>query len=127
MDPFDPRQPQNRPPFQSPPPYRKPELPNATAVLILGIVSLVFVLSGCLFVFTAFVSLITGIVGLSLAGTGMRMHRENPMGYEGYNNLNAGRIMCIVSLVLTGIGILGLIMYFLFVGAVVVNSPIFMQ
>ena len=59
----------------------KETLPNSTAVLVLGICSIVF---GCFFV-----GLILGIVGLNLAGKGRKMYSNNPELYDGYGALNA--------------------------------------
>lgn len=71
---------------------QKQTLPNSTAVLVLGICSIVF---GCFFV-----GLILGIIGLSLSGRGRRLHRENPDLYEGFGTLNAGYIMSIIGVIL---------------------------
>lgn len=71
---------------------QKQSLPNSTAVLVLGICSIVF---GCFFV-----GLILGIIGLSLSGRSRRLHRENPDLYEGYGTLNAGYIMSIIGVIL---------------------------
>ena len=73
----------------------KETLPNSTAVLILGICSIIF---GCFFI-----GLILGIVGLNMAGKGRRMYRENPELYEGYGALNAGWIMSIIGTILGGL------------------------
>ncbi|MDB5007542.1 MAG: hypothetical protein JWQ84_3482 [Mucilaginibacter sp.] len=82
----------------------KQTLPNATAVLVLGICSLVF---GCFFV-----GLILGIIGIALSGRGRKLYRENPALYDGYSSLNAGFIMSIIGTVLGGLYTL----YFIVVG-----------
>ncbi len=73
----------------------KQTLPNATAVLVLGICSIVF---GCFFV-----GLVLGIIGLTLSGKGRKMYKENPELYEGYGMLNAGWIMSIIGTILAGV------------------------
>ena len=73
----------------------KQTLPNSSAVLVLGICSIVF---GCLFV-----GLILGIIGLALSSQGRKMHKENPELYDGYGSLNAGWILSIIGIVLSGI------------------------
>jgi hypothetical protein len=73
----------------------KSELPNATAVLVLGICSIVF---SCFFI-----GLICGIIGLVLAGKGRVMYRENPNLYANYGQLNAGWIMSIIGVILGGL------------------------
>lgn len=73
----------NQPLFNS-----KTPLPNATAVLVLGICSIVF---SCFFV-----GLVLGIIGIVLSGKGRHMYKENPSLYDGYGQLNAGFIMSII-------------------------------
>jgi hypothetical protein len=73
----------------------KQNLPNSTAVLVLGICSIVF---GCFFV-----GLILGIVGINMAGKGRKMYRDNPELYDGYGSLNAGWIMSIIGTILGGL------------------------
>jgi len=73
----------------------KQTLPNSTAVLVLGICSLVF---GCFFV-----GLILGIIGIALSGKGRRLYRQDPNLYDGYGSLNAGFIMSIIGVVLGGL------------------------
>jgi hypothetical protein len=84
------------------------KLPNATAVLILGICSLVF---GCLLV-----GLICGIVGLALAKKPTQMYFQNPQKYINYGALNAGRIMSIIGVILGAIAIIWGIISALFLG-----------
>ena len=66
----------------------KTMLPNATAVLVLGICSIVF---SCFFV-----GLVLGIIGIVLAGKGKKMYKDAPALYEGYGQLNAGFICSII-------------------------------
>ena len=73
----------------------KETLPNSTAVLVLGICSIVF---GCFFV-----GLILGIIGLNMAGKGRKMYSSNPELYDGYGVLNAGWIMSIIGTILGGL------------------------
>ena len=76
----------------------KQTLPNSTAVLVLGICSIVF---GCFFV-----GLVLGIVGISMSGKGRKMYKDNPELYEGYGQLNAGFIMSIIGTALSAIYII---------------------
>jgi hypothetical protein len=73
----------------------KETLPNSTAVLVLGICSVVF---GCFFV-----GLILGIIGLNLGGKSRRMYNANPELYTGYGVLNAGWILSIIGTVIGGL------------------------
>ncbi len=74
---------------------QKQKLPNTTAVLVLGICSIVF---SCFFV-----GLILRIIGVAMSGNGRKMHKEDSNLYEGYGTLNAGFIMSIIGLVLGGL------------------------
>jgi len=67
-------------------------LPNATAVLVLGILSLVI----------CFVGVVLGIISLVLANKDMRLYNASPEVYTpgSYNNLKAGRICAIIGLIL---------------------------
>jgi hypothetical protein len=87
----------------------KETLPNATAVLVLGICSIVF---GCVFV-----GLALGIIGIVLSGKGRKLYKENPSHWEGYGSLNAGFIMSIIGTVLSGLGTL----YFIIVGGTMLS------
>ncbi len=93
----------------------KQPLPNATAVLVLGICSIVF---GCVFV-----GLILGIIGIVLSGKGRKLYKESPELYEGYGSLNAGYIMSIIGTVLGGL----YIVYMIIVGgtilSIIANQP----
>jgi hypothetical protein len=75
--------------------FDQPEkLPNATPTLILGVLSII--LCWCYGIF----SLILGAVGLLISKKDLAAYRENPAKFTNYNNLNVGRILCIIGLVL---------------------------
>jgi hypothetical protein len=86
----------------------KQTLPNATAVLVLGICSIVF---GCFFV-----GLILGIIGIVLSSKGRKMYKDNPALYEGYGTLNAGFIMSIIGTALSAIYTLYWIIWVIILG-----------
>lgn len=71
------------------------QLPNATAILVLGILSIV-------------VCFITGIISLVMAKKEMELYNSNPGLYSesSYSNVKAGRICAIIGIVLQGIAIL---------------------
>ena len=75
----------------------KQKLPNATAVLVLGILS---ILTCCCW---GFIGLILGIVALILAKKDMALYIENPEQYLGYSNINTGRVLAIIGIVLSSI------------------------
>lgn len=81
----------------------KQPLPNATAVLVLGICSIVF---GCWGV-----GLILGIIGLVMSKPGRAMQAENPNKYLNYGQLQAGFICSIIGTVLGALGVIYWVVY----------------
>jgi hypothetical protein len=70
----------------------KKSLPNAVAILVLGICSILISCFG--------VGLICGIVGLALSAPPKKMYNQSPETYSGYGMLNAGYILSIIGTVL---------------------------
>ena len=115
---------ENQPPYQQP--YQQPyspgpqqiPLPNATAVLVLGIVSIV----GC--ACYGLVGLICSIIALVLAKKDLQLYASNPEAYTAasYGNLKSGRICAIVGLSLSALAFLFGLIYFLLVGSLVLSS-----
>jgi hypothetical protein len=83
----------------------KQKLPNATAVLVLGILSII---GNCCYIIPGF---IFGLIAIILSIGDTKKHRENPDLYSNYANLNAGKILAIIGLVLSIIFI-GICVYF---------------
>lgn len=83
-------------------------LPNATAVLILGILSIV---TCCCFY--GILSLVLAIIAIVLAKKDKALYFDNTAAYtEGsYKNLNAGRVCAIIGLVLASIIIIACIIF----------------
>ncbi|MBF04781.1 MAG: hypothetical protein CMP76_15980 [Flavobacterium sp.] len=82
------------------------KLPNATAVLILGILS---ILTCCCY---GVIGLVLGIIGLVISKKDLLMYKENPSLYSNYSNLNIGRILCIIGIVLSAIYVVYMIFLF---------------
>jgi hypothetical protein len=78
---------------------QKQILPNSTAVLVLGIVSIVGVLCS-----QGILGIVLGIIGLVLSGTPLRMYKENPDLYTeaSIKNLKAGKICSLIGVSLGG-------------------------
>jgi uncharacterized protein MpPF26 len=89
----------------------KQKLPNATAVLVLGILS---ILTCCCY---GIVGLILGIVALILAKKDMALYAANPENYEGFSNINTGRILAIIGIVLSSVYLLINLYMWIFIGA----------
>lgn len=85
----------------------KPTLPNATASLVLGILSIV---TSCWFV-----GFVLGIIGLVLGNKARRIYLLAPEAYNGYGMANAGRITSIVGIC---IGSLYVLYIFVLIGLI---------
>ena len=92
----------------------KRSLPNATAVLVLGIISIVICLVG----------FITGTIALVLASRDLKEYRANPHLYDesSFKNLNAGRICAIIGVSLSAIAIVFYVLYFIFIFGIINKS-----
>jgi predicted PurR-regulated permease PerM len=78
----------------------KQELPNATLILVFGILSII----GCCCY--GIVGVIFGIITLVMAKKAMDLYNENPEMYLGYQNVKIGRILAIIGLVLSALFLL---------------------
>ncbi len=94
-------------------------LPNSTAVLVLGIVSIVFCF--CYGV----VGLICGIVSLVLYSKDKKLYVQNPQVYtlSSYNNLKAGRVCAIIGLILSAIFVAIILAFAIFFGMAFFTNP----
>ena len=83
------------------------QLPNATATLVLGILSIV----ACF---------ICGIVALIISNKDLMLYKANPELYNqgSYNNIKAGRTCAIIGIALQ---VVGLILYIAFIAFVISN------
>jgi M penetrans paralogue family 26 len=80
------------------------QLPNATATLVLGILSIV-------------VCFICGIIALVISNKDVALYKANPEQYSlaSYNNIKAGRICSIIGLCLQVVGIIAYIIFIVFI------------
>ena len=85
-------------------------LPNGTAVLVLGILSII---TCCCY---GFIGLILGIIALVLANKDLKIYQENPELYLNYKNISIGRVLGIIGIVLSSLFLLLIIYVGLFVG-----------
>jgi hypothetical protein len=94
-------------------------LPNGTAVLVLGIISIV----GC-FCY-GIVGLVCGIIALVLAKKDSVLYQANPGLYSAgsYSNLRAGRVCAIVGVSLSAIYVVIVIIYIIAIGTVILTNP----
>ena len=97
----------------------KKSVPNSTATLVLGIVSI----PTC-FCF-GFVGLVSGIIALVLASKGKEEFENNPEYFtnSSLGNLKAGKICGIIGVSLSSLYVLYLTIYFLIFGTMISNLP----
>lgn len=91
----------------------KKNLPNATTVLVLGILSIITSL--CYGV----IGLILGIVALVLAKKDRALYSQNPEEWLNYDQLNNGRTCAIIGVCLSGLMLLATAVYFAFVLSII--------
>lgn len=101
------------------PNYNQPaNLPNATASLVLGIISIVGAFC------YGIVGVICGIIGLILANKDRKLYNSAPELYasSSYSTSNSGRICSIIGLVLGSIFLLIMIFYMIFFGTFIMEA-----
>jgi hypothetical protein len=81
----------------------KRNLPNGTAVLVLGILSII---TCCCY---GVIGLTLGIIALVLAKKDLKLYQESPELYLNYKNINTGRILGIIGIVLSSISMIAFI------------------
>ncbi len=86
-----------------------PTLPNATAVLVLGIISIVGA-------FCYGIGIILGIIGLVLANKDRKLIEANPDVFSqgSISNLRSGRICSIVGIVVSAIFLVVIVLYLIY-------------
>jgi hypothetical protein len=94
-------------------PFGQQQLPNATGVLVLGIISIV----GC-FCY-GIVGIITGIISLVLSAKAIKMYNDNPALYTeaSFKNMKAGRICAIIGTCLSSVYLIVVIVWIVIFGA----------
>ena len=99
----DPNQYPPQPPFG----YQQ-ALPNATAILVLGIISLVL---------CGVVGLVCGIIALSKAGKAKALNEANPGKYteSSFSNMQSGRTCALIGVILSAVVFVFMIFYFIFI------------
>ncbi len=97
------------------------KLPNATAVLVLGILSILF--CWCY----GIIGIILSIIALVLANKDLSLYKALPENYDNYGNLKAGRIMAIIGLILSILTIIYIIWIISYIGIENIGDPEKMQ
>jgi hypothetical protein len=95
------------------------DLPNATASLVLGIVSTVFGAIWCYWI-GSLIAIVCGIIAIYMAGQGRRlMEGGEVFSQSSKNNNNGGKILGIIGLCLGILGFLIFIVVIIFYASVV--------
>ncbi len=89
----------------------KQKLPNANAVLILGILS---ILTCCCM---GVIGLVLGVLALNLAKKDSVLYNQNPELYTNYSNISTGRVLAIIGIVLSAIYLLINIYFYATIGS----------
>lgn len=98
-------------------------LPNATVVLVLGILSIV----GCCCY--GVLGIVFGIIALVFAKSASSQYKANPHLYtpSSYQNVNAGKICAIIGLVLSVLVVVYIIWVITFIGWETLTDPQLLQ
>jgi hypothetical protein len=94
-------------------PQVQENLPNATIILVLGILSLVFI-----FPYISVIGIILGIIAIRMAGRDHILYKANPNQYtlSSFNNLKAGRVCAVIGL---SIAIITFVISLLFITGII--------
>lgn len=95
----------------------KQPLPNATLILVMGILSIV---GCCVYGVPGF---IFGLIAIVLGVKSTRLYKQDPENYSNYGNVNAGKIMGIIGLSLSIIYIILIIMLISAIGWAAISDP----
>ena len=88
----------------------KRNLPNGTAVLVLGIMSIV---TCCCY---GFIGLTLGIIAVVLANKDLKLYQESPELYLNYKNLSIGKVLGIIGIVLSSLFLIVVLYAEIFIG-----------
>jgi len=112
---------ENQPPIQPNQFSSTPQvpLPNGTAALVLGIISI----PGC--ICYGIPGLICGIIALVLSNKDMKLYKLNPAAYTtgSLSNLKAGKVCAIIGLCLSVIYFVFIVIFILSVGFTALSDP----
>jgi M penetrans paralogue family 26 len=94
-------------------------IPNGNAVLVLGILSIVFCFC------YGIIGLILGIVALALSGKAHVIYNANPDGFSkaSFNNLKAGKVCAIIGTILSALTVVYVIVVLAVVGSSLSAMP----
>ena len=97
------------------------KLPNATAVLVLGILS---ILTCCCY---GLFGLGLAFIGLYLTHNDLKTYNAAPERFINFQQLNTGKILCIIGIVLNAIMLLYIIWIIKMIGFEALQNPALLQ
>ena len=97
------------------------KLPNANLVLIMGILSIV---GACCY---GLPGLIFGLIGLIVGVKDTKTYKQTPENYSNYGNVQAGKIMAIIGIILSLFMIVTVIYILSLIGWDALQDPELMQ
>lgn len=97
--------------------FEQRKLPNATPVLVLGILSII---TCCCY---GVLGIIIGVIALVLYKQDKALYDKNPSVYENYSNLNTGRILAIIGIILSTLFLFYVIWLISYVGWETLQNP----
>ena len=108
---------ENQPSSPQAPIGMQPVLPNSTAALVLGIISI----PTC-FCF-GIPGMVCGIIAILMGSKAIKLYKQSPGIYSisSYNNANAGKICGIVGVSLSSLYFLYIIIYFILMGTLITS------
>ena len=99
----------------------KQKLPNATAVMVLGVLSII---TCCCY---GVLGILLGGVGMYLAKKDTTLYNTNPSVYTNFNNIKTGKILCIIGIVLSVLYLIYMIWMISYFGMEALQDPELMQ
>jgi len=95
------------------------QLPNSTAILVLGIISIA--LCWCY----GIIGITLGIIALVMSGKTLTLYKSNPGAYTigSYNNAKAGKICAIIGLSISALYLIIIVIYIAIIGVAVSTFP----
>jgi hypothetical protein len=99
----------------------KQKLPNGTAVIILGILSIV---TCCCY---GVLGIILGVVAIVLANKDARLYHANPELYSNYSNIKTGKILAYIGIILSVIYLVYMVWIISAFGMEALQDPELMQ
>ncbi len=97
------------------------KLPNAIAILVLGILSIITCWCYGLF------GMVLAIIGMYLTHNDLKTYNQSPEKYDNYSLLNTGKILCIIGIIMNAIMILYIIWFIKMIGLETFKDPVLLQ